>query len=141
MIYYDSSALLKVYINEEYSDLIRQFISKHHFNYISTLSFVEIHSVFSRLVNNSQISRDELSFLKTSFNYDFKIFQQIPIDINILTRAADLSYLTNLRTLDCIHLATIEFLKSSYEEEPMFACFDKKLIEGAIYLGIKILKS
>ena len=139
-IYYDSSALLKIYIEEEYSDSIRHFISKHQFNSISTLSFVEIHSVFSRLFNNSQISQDELSFLKASFNNDFKIFQQIPIDNRILKRAAELTYLTNLRTLDSIHLATIVYLKSSSNEELLFACFDKQLIESAISRGISILK-
>lgn len=140
MIYYDSSALLKIYIEEEHSDFIRQYISKHQFNYISTLSFVEIHSVFSRLVNNSQISQDELAFLKASFNNDFKIFQQIPIDNNILNRAAELTYQTNLRTLDSLHLATIEYLKSSSDEDLLFACFDNRLIEGAISLGINLLK-
>lgn len=140
MIYYDSSALLKIYIEEEYSDFIRHYISKQQFNYISTLSFVEIHSVFSRLVNNSQISHDQLVFLKTSFNNDFKIFQQIPIDNSILERAAELTYHTNLRTLDSLHLATIEYLKSNSYEDLLFACFDNKLIEAAITLGINILK-
>jgi predicted nucleic acid-binding protein len=139
-IYYDSSALLKIYINEENSDFIRQSISKNQLNFISTLSYIEIHSVFSRLVNNTQISQEELSFLKASFNNDFKIFQQISIDNRILKRSAELTYLTNLRTLDSIHLATIEYLKSTSDEEIKFACFDNKLIEGAVSLGINILK-
>lgn len=63
-IYYDSSALLKININEEYSDFIRQFITKHKNNYISTLSFVELRSVFSRLYNNSQISENKLTLIK-----------------------------------------------------------------------------
>ncbi len=139
-IYYDSSALLKIYINEEYSEFIRTTISSHQLNYISTLSYTEIHSVFSRLAYNSQISADELIFLKVSFNKDFKIFQQIPIENRILKRAADLTYLTNLRTLDSIHLASLEYLKSISEDDLIFACFDKKLIDGAISLGINLLK-
>ena len=139
-IYYDSSALLKIYIEEEYSDFIRQFISKHQINYISTLSYVELHSVFSRLVNSSQITNDELVFLKASFNNDFNIFRQIPIDNRILKQAADLTYLTNLRALDSIHLATLNYLKSITYEELLFGCFDNKLIDAAISLGIKILK-
>ncbi len=139
-IYYDSSALLKIYIEEEYSDFIRQFISKHQINYISTLSYVELHSVFSRLVNSSQITNDELVFLKASFNNDFNIFRHIPIDNRILKLAADLTYQTNLRTLDSIHLATLNYLKSITYEELLFGCFDNKLIDAAISLGIKILK-
>ncbi len=125
-IYYDSSALLKIYIEEEYSDFIRQFISKHQINYISTLSYVELHSVFSRLVNSSQITNDELVFLKASFNNDFNIFRQIPIDNRILKLAAELTYLTNLRALDSIHLATLNYLKSITYEELLFGCFDNK---------------
>ena len=139
-IYYDSSALLKIYINEEYSNFIRQSVSKNQLNFISTLSYAEIHSAFSRLVNDNRISEEELVFLKVSFNNDFKIFQKISIDNKILKRAAELTYLTNLRTLDSIHLATIEHLKFTSDEVIMFACFDNKLIEGAISLGIKILK-
>ena len=139
-VYYDSSALLKIYIQEEYSDFIRNSILNNQFNNISTLSYIEIHSVFSRLFNNFQISKDELIFLKESFNHDFKIFLQIPIDIRLIKRASELTYLTNLRTLDSIHLATIEFLKFSTDEEFLFACFDKKLMDAAISLGINILQ-
>jgi len=139
-IYYDSSALLKIYIEEEYSAFVRNIISNHQINYISSLSFVEIHSVFSRLLNNSQISQNELLFLKLSFNNDYNIFRQIPINNQILKRAAELTYISNLRTLDSIHLASIEYLKSITEEELLFGCFDNKLIESAISLGIKILK-
>jgi len=139
-IYYDSSTLLKIYINEEHSEFIRTSISSHQLNYISTLSYAEVHSVFSRLFNNDYISEDELKFIKVSFNNDFSIFQRIPIQNEILIRAAELSYITNLRALDSIHLASIEYLKSISNDDLMFACFDKKLSDAAISLGITLLK-
>jgi hypothetical protein len=140
IIYYDTSALLKIDINETYSDLVRQIISDNKINYISTLSYVEINSVFSRCLNDGQISEEELIFFKSSFNNDFKIFQKIPIDLNILKRAAELTYSSGLRTLDSIHLASIEYLKLTANDELVFACFDKKLNEGAKELGINIIK-
>jgi len=139
-IYYDSSALLKIYIDEQYSEFIRHYILKHQDNYISTLTYIEIHSVFSRLFNNSQITEEELVFLKNSFNNDYGIFYQVPIDDHILKRAAELTYITNLRTLDSIHLASLESMKYSSGEDILFACFDNKLLEGAITLGFNILK-
>jgi uncharacterized protein len=60
----------------------------------------------------------------------------IALDLSVLARALR-PFPISVRTLDALHLATIEFLRARREEVEL-ASYDQKLIAGARALGIAI---
>lgn len=68
-------------------------------------------------------------------------FTTVPTSGRILTRAADLSRIQDLRSLDAIQLASATLAREVDPACNRFACFDKPLGEAAQRLGFQLISS
>jgi uncharacterized protein len=139
ILYLDTSALVKVYINESFSDIVRKAFLDADTIAISIIGFVEFHSAISRLLRENLINKIQLKKVKDNFNENWPKFKIIDLDNNIIKRASELIYKTELRAFDSIHLASAETLKNITENDVIFGCFDKRLINGAKHIGMALI--
>jgi predicted nucleic acid-binding protein len=137
--YLDTSALVKIFINETNSEIVRKVYLESEYIAISNIGYVEFHSAIGRLFRENLIDSEKLLNLKNSFNIHWNNYQIIDFNKLIQLRASELLYQTELRAFDSIHLASAEFLKKNIKEKLKFICFDKRLIKAAKPIGLELL--
>jgi len=139
VIYFDTSALAKWYINETRSDDVEKYIQQNGPVAISDLTVVEMRCLLARRRREKSITQQLEMEIFATFREDlrqrFLICHPFPADlaegtINLLTLLSDIP----IRTLDALHLM---IAKEIFTEELVTA--DRIMAEGAKALGIKVL--
>jgi predicted nucleic acid-binding protein len=122
-VYADSSALTKLVLDESESIALRHHLGKHTV-VTSALTVTEVQRAARRSdnpVNALQRAHSELGFVL-----------RIPVDSLILGQAGR-AQPPVLRTLDAIHLATVEHISDQIEAA---VCYDRRLSEAITAIGI-----
>jgi uncharacterized protein len=128
-LYLDSSALLKRYLEEEFSQQCEEIIVKYQDKYISQIGVTET------LINlRKRLSAAEFAMATKLFEADIAIFNIIEFDEATSDLAVEISEGTNLATLDAIHLASAASLGSKTID---FLTYDKVQRKAAKSLGFK----
>jgi uncharacterized protein len=128
-LYLDSSALLKRYLEEEFSQQCEETIVKYQDKYISQIGVTET------LINlRKRLSASEFAMATKLFEADIAIFNIIEFDEATSYLAVEISEGTNLATLDAIHLASAASLGSKTID---FLTYDKVQRKAAKSLGFK----
>jgi predicted nucleic acid-binding protein len=128
-LYLDSSALLKRYLEEEFSQQCEEIIVKYQDKYISQIGVTET------LINlRKRLSASEFAMATKLFEADIAIFNIIEFDEATSYLAVEISEGTNLATLDAIHLASAASLGSKTID---FLTYDKVQRKAAKSLGFK----
>ena len=100
-LYVDTSALIKTYVAEEFSDECKRIIAGYRSLIISQIGVTEI------LINlRKRLSTREFAIASKIFEVDLTAFSIIDFDVQISDLAVEISEGTNLATLDAIHLAS-----------------------------------
>jgi len=137
VLYLDTSALLKLYINEPGAELVRRVTAASPVC-MHLIAYAETRSGLAKAQRMGRIDVHELEDIKWDFERDWeRMLIVLPDDTNI-RRAGDLSERFSLRGYDSIHLAAAELVFRQHTEFT-FVCFDKNLNKAANALGIKTL--
>ncbi|MCD6494212.1 MAG: type II toxin-antitoxin system VapC family toxin [Archaeoglobaceae archaeon] len=134
--YLDTSALVKRYHKEEYSDIIDEIFEKYVIS-ISELTIVELTSALRKKVDEKEIRQKEMFRVLTKFYEDLTDFIVLKFDSEVISNAVDLIIRYRLKTLDSLQLAFAIKLK---DYDPLFISFDRKLINSAKSEGFKVLE-
>ena len=136
-LYLDTSALLKWYLQEPYSEEFADFIQNRPGARISSLSVTETHCTLGRLVRNRVITVAFATEVLATFSMQSTAgyLSLLPIRDEYLMHATELidSLKQPLRTLDALHLAVAH--ASGCKE---FATADKVQSKAAKALGFKV---
>jgi len=128
-LYLDSSALLKRYLEEEFSQQCEEIIIKYQDKYISQIGVTET------LINlRKRLSAAEFAMAAKLFEADIAIFNIIEFDEATSNLAVEIADGTNLATLDSINLASAASLGSKAID---FLTYDKVQRKAAKSLGFK----
>ena len=148
MLYLDSSALIKRYLNEKGSSIVAARFESGERIFTSALSFGEVHSTIGRKFRERELNAREIARLRELFEQDW-LFSLSVLDLNPRTMSA-LPRLTEkypLRAGDAIHLSAAFWLKDSIQasetdlhpgESVEFGVSDKRLGSIAIQCGFQI---
>ena len=131
MIALDTSALIKRYQREDYSEWVREAMDQDGDWCGSMLLACESAIAAAR---NSTAS-DELSQVDLRLTTDLDHFQFIPVDADCLEKAIEIARGRGLRTLDAIHLAAAARLPANCR----FITFDDHQARAAKEIGIELL--
>lgn len=127
-LYVDTSALIKTYVAEEFSDECKEIIAGYKSLIISQIGVTET------LINlRKRLSIREYTIVERLFEVDIAAFSIIDLDEQISYSAVDISEGTNLATLDAIHLASALSLGTA---EIDFLTYDKTQGKAAKSLGL-----
>lgn len=119
-LYLDSSAVIKLYLEEDHSLYVRGLIAglsvtrESYRNYIllSTITRTEVYSALARRSREGDISEDEALELARKFDEDLRErFIERPLTTPVLAEAPMLTFSLELRAYDAIQLATARVLK------------------------------
>lgn len=137
ILYLDTSSLLKLYLEEEHSDLVRSWAGRAEVLFTVRVAYPEMMSALARRWRAGDLDESELRALQQAVSADWD--QLGIVDINE-TAAAELAIRLGLRGYDAIHLAAaIEVVAGSESVPAFFSSFDHQLNQAARTEGLAVL--
>ena len=140
-LYLDTSALVKLYVVEEGSSLVRKSVEEAETVATSLVSYVEGRAAFSRRRREGILSVTDQNRIVRDFNDEWKRYFVIDVTNPLVNNAAKLAELHGLRGYDAIQLASAEFFREKIREAVTFGCWDSRLETAAGRQGLHLLRS
>ncbi len=142
IVYLDTSALVKLFVEEAHSDRVRQAVSGARSIATHVIAYVEACAAFARVAH----ARGDAALfpaLRRNLDIQWEAWEILNVTEPLIRRAADLAERYRLRGYDSLHLAAAE---SAFEvfrgHAPFhFAAFDSQLSAAAKHVGIPLLEA
>ena len=138
ILYCDTSALIKRYVEEEGTDTVDSLWSASLGIATSVIAFAETAAAFSRKLREGVLTEKEYAVTLRMFKTDFDSFILIPITTSLNATIERLTRLYPLRGFDAIHLSSALIFRDSGSVPVYFACFDRSLNDAALKEGLAI---
>lgn len=134
IFYFDTSSLIKLYVEEEGSEAVRELLAAADLGASSVVLYVEMRAALARIYQSARL--DTASYRKAlkSFETDWSNLATVSLTDPILRLAADLAERHLLKALDAIHLASA--LSLSRHQPLTVSAWDRPLLDAAIAEGL-----
>jgi predicted nucleic acid-binding protein len=139
--YLDTSALVKLFVEEKNSDQVRKAVSESKLVVTHEIAYVEACAAFARLARMRGSDALFTTFRKV-FDAQWKTWEIVKTTETLVQRAADLAARFSLRGYDSLPLAAAE---STFEVSRghigfQFAVYDVDLADAAKHMSIPLLQ-
>lgn len=139
ILYLDTSALVKLFVQEPRSDRIRKAASEGRLVATHAIAYAEACATFARVACDR--GEDALfSTLRRSLDTQWETWEILSVTEPLVRRAADLAGRYRLRGYDSVHLAAAESAFEVFRGQASFhfAVFDGQLSAAAKQFGIPL---
>ena len=106
MRYFDTSALVKQYLQEAGSKMVLELLKTGDKVYTASLTYAETHAAFSRRTREGRLTRETTRKLTLRFDEDWESYDSVIMSEDVLSLARQMLYRHPLRSADAIHLAS-----------------------------------
>ncbi len=134
-LYVETSALLRALLE---GDEMLQSVLASGSLYTSTLTAVEASRAISRVRHEGRLPADELRAVERQIAIFERACEIVPMDDDVIMRARGNFPREPVRTLDAIHIATLQFLDEAFGGFEIVSC-DSRVRENAEALGFTVL--
>jgi len=138
IIYLDTSALLKRYIQEAGSEEVRKLLEEADEIATGVITRVETASVIARLVRSQAITAEEGKQVWNEFCEDWEILTRLHVTPQSIERAASLAWRYALRGYDALRLASALLWQERLMLPVLLATFDRPLWLAGREAGIQV---
>ncbi|KKM09808.1 twitching motility protein PilT [Clostridiales bacterium PH28_bin88] len=125
--YLDTSALVKLYVSEEGSEVVHRAVTQATVAATSQIAYAEARAAFSRSWREGLLSEGDYRRTIALFRADWDRYLALAVSDKIIFLAGDLTEYHQLRGLDAIHLASLITLRQQTEEPMTALCWDTRL--------------
>lgn len=141
--YLDTSALLKLYLNETGSQWLRETLASDNVSVTAQIAIIEMGSAFNRRLREGGVTDSDYATLSKLFRNDcLRSYRLIALGNSILDTAWSLLERHPLRGYDSTHLATALFVQEQLiqggEAPLVFLSSDKRLNAAAVAEGLVV---
>ena len=137
--YYDTSALLKLFLKEEHSDTLRTHGAKIKTAVVSELTWVEMHSALGRRIRQGESAEAIALAALDAFKNKWQDYVVVSPSFDIIQSASQHAQVIGLRAFDAVQLASARQAERAIHDDFVFCTFDKQLNNAAKVLGMKVL--
>jgi predicted nucleic acid-binding protein len=138
IIYLDTSALLKQYIQEAGSEDVEKLLASADSTGTNLLTYVELASAISRAVRMKLVSADEARMTWEDFLVDWELLVRLDVSGQTAKRAAALAWEHGLRGYDAMHLFSALAWQDMVDSPVTVATYDRDLWSAAKKAGMKV---
>jgi predicted nucleic acid-binding protein len=139
ILYLDSSAYIKLYVEETESAWLAQTIKGVPLC-CNVIGYAEIRAGLAKAERMGRLTADDHADKLILFERDWNSTEIIQVDDALIRRAGDLTQRFGLRGYDSVHLAAAEAVwRALPEVDYRVAVFDGRLAEAARGLGMTVL--
>ena len=140
LLYVDTSALFKRYVQEDESEAVLARIDQAPAVGTALITHVEVAAALAQAVRQERMGRSEAREAEREFLRDWDDFTRIGVTETLAARAGQFAWRYNLRGYDAVQLAAAvawQDMTEDAEDEIVFACFDNELARAARAEGLE----
>lgn len=138
LLYLDTSALIKLYIEEPGSAEVWAKVADAQIVATSRVAYVEARAGMARKRREGEWSAEEYQRLLKDFTQDWENYFIIEVTEGLTRLGGELTGRYPLRGFDAIHLASAILLRNRTHGVLFFCCFDTRLSEAARAEGLHV---
>jgi uncharacterized protein len=139
MFFYDTSALLKLYINELHSDSLRAVTAHSKGDFVCQITWVEMCAALARRVRTGETVQELADTALAQLEQLWPEYQQLTVDAHLIQVAGQHAQAFGLRAYDSVQLASAKLAHQALQGGMVFCCYDKSLNLAASALGMQLL--
>jgi predicted nucleic acid-binding protein len=137
ILYLDTSALVKRYFKEPYSEEVTSRWQEATEIATSSVAFAEAMAAFYRKKRESSIEDEIIRQIVDDFHEDWLSFIRIQVNEELNSYVDTILKAHPLRGFDAIHLASAIVLHEKIPADLLFMCFDQKLTAAVKAEGLQ----
>ncbi len=132
ILYVDTSSLIKLYVQEDGSEEVRQTVHSSRVVSTSVIAYAEARAALARQRREGGLTPSGHDRAKAALEDDWPRFLTIGVTESVYRKAGDLAETHRLRGFDSLHLASFLWLYLQSVPQPVtFSSFDKRLNRAA----------
>ncbi|MDD2743966.1 MAG: type II toxin-antitoxin system VapC family toxin [Rhodocyclaceae bacterium] len=139
ILFCDTSALIKLYINEQSSAEVHAYAAMAKAIAVSRIAWAEAMAALARRVRENAFDAEAIETVRTRLRHDWSGFAIIEVTQAVVEQAGEYADTFALRGYDSVQLAAARQLQEATSEEVCFSCFDVRLKKAAKVLGMQTL--
>ncbi len=136
ILYLDTSSLVKLYLDEDHSDLVHTWADGAEVLCTSRVAYPEAMAALARRWRNGDLDDQNFDAVRQTLADDWAGFSALDINEEA---AAELAVRLGLRGFDAIHLATAVEVIVASAAPTFFSSFDRQLNRAARAEGLAVL--
>lgn len=125
--YFESSALVKRYLDETGSDCVRAVLTGEPLVVSAVITRVEVAAAVARAARENRVTKAEAAKVLRTFSDDWHDIVRVQLVEDVIERATELAQKHRLRAYDAVHLAAALCWREWTRQEILLATFDKDL--------------
>ncbi len=137
-LYLDTSALVKLYVNEEGSESVRDATGRARLVSTSVIAYVEARGAFARRRREGGLRLSDHRRVIKDLDADWPHYVRLEASEPLIRDAARIAEVYGLRAYDAIHLASALLLRHRLSAPIVFGCWDTELKSTAPKVGLQI---
>ena len=137
-VYLDTSALVKLYVDEDGSQVVRDVLSAAAAVATSSVAYPEARAALARREREGAFSAADLRAAVADLDRDWSAYVVLEVSDAAARWAGELAERHSLRGFDAVHLACALRLGQLDGRLPGFGCFDRRLARAAEAEGLEI---
>jgi len=138
MLYLDTSALVKLYVDEPMSQELTAAVDDAEAVATSLLAYVEARAAFARARREARFSAQAYRHIVDAFVEDWSRYVAVEVTDRLVKEAGDLAVHRALRGYDALHLASALSLRERVSSSVTFLAFDRELTVAAKREALRI---
>jgi predicted nucleic acid-binding protein len=137
ILYLDTSALVKLYIEESGSRDVKTAVGKARIVSTSRVAYVEARAGIARKYREGELSKEEHDQVVEDLIRDWNNYFIVEVSESVAKLGGTLTERQSLRGFDAIHLASALLLQNRTHLDVSFSCFDERLKAAAVAENLK----
>lgn len=137
IVYLDTSALVKLYVEEAGSPEAREVVQEAQVVASSRIAYVESRAAFARKYRERGITRNAYRATIRDIDHDWAHYLILDVSDDLVKLAGSFTEIHALRAFDAIHLASAVTLQKETGRVVAFSCFDTRLSSAARKEGLR----
>jgi predicted nucleic acid-binding protein len=139
ILYFDSSALVKRYVEEQGSSDVLDWMDDSDLNGTVLVTRAEVAAAITRAVRMQYVSQENARQFLDTFRKEWSSLHRLPVTEPLVARADVLACGHNLRGYDAIHLAAALIWQELLGLPVTVVTYDQELAEAARASGMVVL--
>ncbi|NWG73727.1 MAG: type II toxin-antitoxin system VapC family toxin [Rubrivivax sp.] len=136
--YLDTSALIKLYVDEEGSDALWGWLEGRQ-PATCRITFAVAHAGIARREREAPLARDVWTIARERLRADWPLYRVVEVTQALVESAADFADTFGLRGYDAVQLAAAHAVgRALTGETSVFVSFDRRLNRAARLLGLEL---
>jgi predicted nucleic acid-binding protein len=135
ILYLDTSALVKLYVEESGSTQVRAAVDEAEAVSTSIVAYAEVHAALAAAARVGRITGEERSRAVAEFRAEWPRYAVVNVTQKLVDLAAELALEHGLRGFDAVHLSSAMLLREEAGAEVRFLAWDERLARASAAAG------